>query len=90
MTTRTRKNSKTSTKFEINANKFPTLSRKDIEVMLKISDETKKTGYYKSVLKETLLETTQKLLKRGDSIESIVETLELDIEEVKQLAEKQS
>jgi hypothetical protein len=30
--------------------------------MLKIDDETKKTGYYKSVLKETLLETAQTLL----------------------------
>ncbi len=71
------------------ANKFPKLSRKEIEAMLKIDDETKKTGYYKSVLKETFLEAAKKLLEEGDSIERVARVCNLDIEEVRKLAEKQ-
>lgn len=33
------------------ANKFLEFSKNKIEVMLKISDETKQIGYYKSILK---------------------------------------
>lgn len=71
---------------DIVANKFPKLSKKDIEAMLKISDETKKTGYNKSVKEEVLSEVIQNLLQRGDSIEEIAKTLKIDVEEARKLA----
>lgn len=68
-------------------NKFPKLSRKEIEAMLKIDSETKKTGYYKSVLKEAFLQAAKKFLDEGDSIERVARVCDLDIEEVRKLAE---
>lgn len=58
--------------------------------MLKISSETKKTGYYKSVKIEVLSKAAQKMLEEGDSIERVARVLDLDIEEVRKLAEKQA
>ena len=69
--------------------KFPELSKEEIEAMLNLGDDIDKTGYYQSVLKETLLKTAKKLLEEGDSIERVARVLELDIEEVRKLTEKQ-
>lgn len=54
--------------------------------MLKIDDDIKKTGYYKSVKEEVLLETAQTLLEEEDSIERVARVLKLNIEEVRKLA----
>ena len=56
--------------------------------MINLGDDIEKTGYYQSVLKETLLKTAKKLLEEGDSIERVAKVLDLDIEEVRKLAQK--
>ncbi len=41
--------------------------------MLELDDDIEETGYYKSVIKETLLKAAQKLLKKGQSVEEIAD-----------------
>ncbi len=67
-------------------NKFPNLSPEGIKAMLNLTDDIKHTAYYKSVKEEVLLETAQRLLEEGDSIERVARVLNLGIEEVRQLA----
>jgi predicted transposase YdaD len=57
--------------------------------MLDLTDDIENTAYYKSVMKETLLKAAQKLLKKGQSVEEIADTLDLEVEEVRKLAENQ-
>lgn len=56
--------------------------------MLNLGDDIEKTGYYQSVLKETLLKTAKKLLEEKDSIERVAKVLDLDIEEVRKIVEE--
>ncbi len=70
-------------------NKFPNLSREEIEAMINLGDDIEKTGYYQSVLKQTKLKVIPTLLKKGCSVEEIAESLELDVEEVKKVARGQ-
>ncbi|MDF5727254.1 MAG: Rpn family recombination-promoting nuclease/putative transposase [Rhizonema sp. PD38] len=69
--------------------KFPNLTQKEIEAMLNLSDDIEKTGYFQSVLKITKLKVVPALLKKGLSIQEIAETLELDVEEVREVARGQ-
>ena len=69
-------------------NKFPELSKEEIEAMINLGDDIEKTGYYQSVLKEVSLKAAKKLLEEGDSIERVAKVLDLDIEEVRKLAQK--
>lgn len=68
--------------------KFPKLSPEEIQAMLNLTDDIEDTAYYQSIMKKTLLKTAKKLLEEGDSIERVAKVLELDIEEVRKLAEK--
>lgn len=70
-------------------NKFPNLSPEGIKAMLDLTDDIENTAYYKSIMKKTLLNAAQKLLEEGDSIERVARVFNLDIEEVRKLAEKQ-
>lgn len=56
--------------------------------MLNLDNDMENTAYYQSVKKETLLKAAKKLLDEGDSIERVARVLELDIEEVRKIAEK--
>ena len=69
--------------------KFPQLTPKEIQAMLNLDNDMENTAYYQSVKKETLLKAAKKLLDEGDSIERVARVLELDIEEVRKIAEKQ-
>ena len=69
-------------------NKFPELSKEEIEAMINLGDDIEKTGYYQSVKKEVSLKAAKKLLEEGDSIERVAKVLDLDIEEVRKLAQK--
>lgn len=55
--------------------------------MINLGEDIKNTGYYKSVLKTTKLEVVPILLEKGLSIEEIAESLKLDVEEVRKIAE---
>jgi predicted transposase/invertase (TIGR01784 family) len=70
-------------------NKFPNLSPEGIKAMLDLTDDIENTAYYKSIMKKTLLNAAQKLLEEGDSVERVARVFNLDIEEVRKLAEKQ-
>ncbi len=69
-------------------NKFPNLSPEGIKAMLNLTDDIKHTAYYKSVREEVFLEVVQNLLKKGQSVEEIADTLDLEVEEVRKLAEQ--
>ncbi|MBO3459488.1 Rpn family recombination-promoting nuclease/putative transposase [Aetokthonos hydrillicola Thurmond2011] len=69
--------------------KFPNLSLEEIEAMLNLSDDIEKTGYYQSVLKKTKLKVVPALLEKGLSIQEIAKALELDVEEVREVARGQ-
>ena len=56
--------------------------------MINLGDDIEKTGYYQSVKKEVSLKAAKKLLSEGDSIERVSKVLDLDIEEVRKLAQK--
>ncbi len=60
----------------------------EIETMLNLGEDIEKTGYYQSVLKKTKLKVVPKLLEKGLSIQEIAESLELDVEEVRKVAEE--
>ena len=68
--------------------KFPQLTPKEIQAMLNLDNDMENTAYYQSVKKETLLKAAKKLLDEGDSIERVARVLELDVEEVRKIAEK--
>ncbi|MEA5597418.1 Rpn family recombination-promoting nuclease/putative transposase [Rivularia sp. UHCC 0363] len=68
--------------------KFPKLSKEEIEAMLNLGDDIEKTGYYQSVKREIALKAAKILLEEGDTIERVAKGLDLDIEEVRKLAEK--
>lgn len=57
-----------------------------ISIMMKIDDDFKKTRYYQDILKKAKLETAALLLKMECSIEEIAEALELDVEDVREIA----
>jgi predicted transposase YdaD len=68
--------------------KFPNLSPKEIAAMMKLNDDIKKTVYYQTIMKETKLDFIPKLIQKGLSIQEIAELLELNVEEVRKVAEK--
>ncbi len=68
--------------------KFPNLTKEEIQTMLNLGEDIEKTGYYQSVLKKTKLKVVPKLLEKGLSIQEIAESLELDLEEVRKVAEE--
>ncbi|CAD5984736.1 hypothetical protein [Planktothrix agardhii] len=53
--------------------------------MLDVS-EFKNTRFYQSILKQTKLELVPTLLARGLSIQEVAETLEIQVEDVRQAA----
>lgn len=57
--------------------------------MVDLRDDIENTAYYKSIMKKTLLQVASNLLEEGDSIERVARVLDLNIEEVRKLAEKQ-
>lgn len=65
--------------------KFPNLSLEEIQTMLDVSD-FKNTRFYQSILKQTKLELVPTLLARGLSIQEVAETLEIQVEDVRQAA----
>lgn len=65
--------------------KFPNLSLEEIQTMLDVS-EFKNTRFYQSILKQTKLELVPTLLARGLSIQEVAETLEIQVEDVRQAA----
>lgn len=67
---------------------FNNSGKEEIEAMINLGDDIEKTGYYQSVLKEVSLKAAKKLLEEGDSIERVAKVLDLDIEEVRKLAQK--
>jgi predicted transposase/invertase (TIGR01784 family) len=68
-------------------NKFPKLSRKEIEAMLNLTNNIEHTAYYQSIKKEVALNAAKILLEEGDTIERVAKGLQLDIEEVRKIAE---
>ncbi|MEC4812724.1 MAG: Rpn family recombination-promoting nuclease/putative transposase [Scytonema sp. PMC 1069.18] len=68
--------------------KFPNLTLEEIQDMMNLGEDIEKTGYYQSVLKKTKLKVVPKLLEKGLSIQEIAESLELDVEEVRKVAEE--
>jgi len=56
--------------------------------MMKLNDDIKKTVYYQTIMKETKLDFIPKLIQKGLSIQEIAELLELNVEEVRKVAEK--
>jgi predicted transposase/invertase (TIGR01784 family) len=69
--------------------KFTKLSRKEIEEMFQLSD-LKQTRFYQEVWEETVSEIVPRLLAQGVSVEQIARALELDVEAVRQAAQKPS
>jgi predicted transposase/invertase (TIGR01784 family) len=69
--------------------KFPDMTLEEIETMLNLGEDIEKTAFYQSILKRTKLKVVPALLKKGLSIQEIAESLELDVEEVRQIAEEQ-
>ncbi|AKG22101.1 Rpn family recombination-promoting nuclease/putative transposase [Calothrix sp. 336/3] len=69
--------------------KFSSYSRQELEAMFGLS-EWKQTRFYQEVKEETKLETLPRLLKIGLTIEQIAQALDLDIEVVRQVANKQN
>ncbi len=67
---------------------FNNSGKEEIEAMINLGDDIEKTGYYQSVKKEVSLKAAKKLLEEGDSIERVAKVLDLDIEEVRKLAQK--
>lgn len=57
--------------------------------MLNLTDNIEHTEYYKSVMKETKLKVIPTLMRKGCSIEEIATDLELDMEEVREVANQQ-
>jgi predicted transposase/invertase (TIGR01784 family) len=57
--------------------------------MLNLGEDIEKTAFYQSILKRTKLKVVPALLKKGLSIQEIAESLELDVEEVRKIAEEQ-
>ncbi len=54
--------------------------------MLNLTDDIENTVYYQSIMKKTLLKAAKKLLEEGDTIERVAKVFDLDIEEVRNLA----
>ncbi|MDZ8095796.1 MAG: Rpn family recombination-promoting nuclease/putative transposase [Nostoc sp. DedQUE05] len=69
--------------------KFPDMTLEEIETMLNLGEDIEKTAFYQSILKKTKLQVVPALLKRGLSIQEIAESLEIDVEEVRKIAEEQ-
>jgi predicted transposase YdaD len=73
--------------------KFSSNSRQELEAMFGLT-EWRQTRFYQEVQQETELETKLKtvprLLQVGLSIEQIAQALELDIEVVRQVVNKQN
>ena len=67
---------------------FNNSGKEEIEAMINLGDDIEKTGYYQSVKKGVSLKAAKKLLEEGDSIERVAKVLDLDIEEVRKLAQK--
>ena len=67
---------------------FNNSGKEEIEAMINLGDDIEKTGYYQSVKKEVSLKAAKKLLEEGDSIERVAKVLDLDIKEVRKLAQK--
>lgn len=57
--------------------------------MLNLGEDIEKTAFYQSILKKTKLKIVPTLLQKGLSIQEIAESLELDVEEVRKIAEEQ-
>lgn len=68
--------------------KFPNLSQEEIEAMMNLGDDIEKTGYFQSVFKKTKLKAVAFFLKKGFSIEETAEALELDVEDVREVVNK--
>jgi predicted transposase/invertase (TIGR01784 family) len=68
--------------------KFSNLSMEEIEAVLDLS-EFKKSRLYQSMLKKTKLDVVPILLETGLSIQQVAERLELDVEEVRKVAQQQ-
>ena len=68
--------------------KFPHLSRQEIEEMFGLS-ELKQTRVYQEAKEEGKLEAVPKLLQFGLSVEQVAEALGLEVEQVKQAAAAQ-
>lgn len=68
--------------------KFSNLSMEEIEAMLDLS-EFKKSRLYQSMLKKTKLDVVPILLATGLSIQQVAKRLELDVEEVRKVAQQQ-
>ncbi len=69
--------------------KFPDMTLEEIETMLNLGEDIEKTAFYQSILKKTKLQIVPALLKKGLSIQEIAESLEIDVEEVREIAEEQ-
>ncbi|GJD22661.1 hypothetical protein RIVM261_076170 [Rivularia sp. IAM M-261] len=54
--------------------------------MLNLTNDIENTEYYKSIMKKTKLKVIPTLLRNGCSIEQIAKDLELDVEEVREVA----
>jgi predicted transposase YdaD len=65
------------------------MSLEEIETMLNLGEDIKKTAFYQSILKSTKLEVVPMLLNKGLSIQEIAESLKVDVEEVRKIAEEQ-
>ncbi|RCJ22712.1 hypothetical protein A6S26_21240 [Nostoc sp. ATCC 43529] len=78
--------------------KFTRLSREELEEMLGIDEEFKKTRMYQSIKQDGLeegrqeakLEAVPRLLLLGLSVEQVAVALDLTVEQVQQAAENQS
>lgn len=69
--------------------KFSSNSRQELEAMFGLT-EWRQTRFYQEVQEETKLETVPRLLQVGLSIEQIAQALELDVEVVRQVVDKQN
>ncbi len=66
--------------------KFPTMSREEIEGMFGLS-ELKKTRVYQEAKQEAKLEAVPRLLALGLNVEQIATALDLEVEQVRQIAQ---
>jgi predicted transposase YdaD len=69
--------------------KFPNLTLEEIQTMLNLGEDIEKTAFYQSILKKTKLKVVPTLLEKGLSIQEIAKSLELDLEDVRKVADEQ-